>query len=298
MGHKKYRLETNCLNCGSEVTGKFCSSCGQENIDTHENFFHVVWHFITDYLHFDSKFFRSLASLFVKPGFLTRQYWDGKRLQYIHPLRLFFFITILFMVSTSYFYSHYGEEFKHNIIKTDNVYAQLDSAHLASLPESERITLPGTSRTMTVKQAKENKVAEQVQVKRMQTGFDFVFRNLKYITFFLLPVYALVFALLFIRMKGYYVDHLVYAMHLQSFAYILMGLVLLLPVFFAVSAGLMQAIAFAGILFYVTASLHFLYRQRWWKTILKSVLATSVLFFITVLSVLAVAIVNAIYFQH
>jgi hypothetical protein len=49
MSHKKYRKETNCLNCGAEVKGKFCSECGQENIETHEKFFHITGHFLSDY---------------------------------------------------------------------------------------------------------------------------------------------------------------------------------------------------------------------------------------------------------
>src|SRR5688500_15873267 len=104
MSHKKYRAETNCLNCGAEILGKFCHRCGQENIDTHQNFFHLTWHFISDYLHFDSKFFRSVVPLFTRPGFLTKEYWEGRRVPYILPLRLFFFVTIIFMISTGYFY--------------------------------------------------------------------------------------------------------------------------------------------------------------------------------------------------
>src|SRR3954467_15567727 len=106
MSHKNYRQETNCLNCGAEVTGKFCSNCGQENLETKENFFHLVGHFISDYFHFDSQLFRSLIPLFTKPGFLTQEYWAGRRTRYIHPLRLFFFVTIVFVLSTNAFYKH------------------------------------------------------------------------------------------------------------------------------------------------------------------------------------------------
>src|SRR5688500_13544904 len=112
MSHKTYRQQTNCLNCGAEVVGRFCHHCGQENIETRENFFYLVGHFISDYLHFDSKFFRSLVPLFVKPGFLTKEYWEGRRMKYIPPLRLFFFVTIIFMVFTSYFYNRYGDRMK------------------------------------------------------------------------------------------------------------------------------------------------------------------------------------------
>src|SRR5688500_1590968 len=104
MSHKKYRAETNCLNCGTEVLGRFCQNCGQENIEIKENFFHMVTHVMGDFFHFDSKFFRSLKPLFIKPGFLTREFWDGKRMQYIHPLRLFFFVTIVMVIIANAYY--------------------------------------------------------------------------------------------------------------------------------------------------------------------------------------------------
>src|SRR6188768_2656745 len=123
MSHKKYRTETNCLNCGAEVSGKFCSACGQENLETRENFLHIAGHFISDYFHWDSKFLRSLIPLFTKPGFLTKEYWQGRRLHYIHPLRLFFFITVIFMIATTAFYKQFGHKLKDrmmtNTIKID-----------------------------------------------------------------------------------------------------------------------------------------------------------------------------------
>jgi hypothetical protein len=297
MSHRKYRAETNCLNCGSEVLGKFCQNCGQENIETRENFFHVFGHFISDYLHFDSKFFRSLIPLFTKPGYLTKQYWEGKRVRYIHPLRLFFFITIIFMISTSYFYNRFGDEMKRSIIHGDTVLAKLDTAYLLTLPDSEKIARPGMRDTMTVAELRESIITETRQINKMHSGVDKIFKNLKYVTFLLLPVYALIFKLLFIRRKSFYVDHLVYVMHLQTFVYFFFGILLLLPFVIPISLELLRQIALFVIFVYIGLSLHRLYKQKWWKTILKSFLATAMLFFITVLTIILTAVVDAIFIQ-
>ncbi len=95
---KHYRTETDCLNCGSTVEGKFCSNCGQENLVPKESFKHIMTHFITDYLHIDEKLFGSLKPLLFKPGFLTNEYNDGRRNKYVNPFRLYIFISIAYFL--------------------------------------------------------------------------------------------------------------------------------------------------------------------------------------------------------
>ncbi|ESU25140.1 hypothetical protein FEDK69T_01070 [Flavobacterium enshiense DK69] len=54
---------TNCLNCDTSLSGKFCSNCGQKT-DTHRITFkhfimhdvlHGVWHFESDILNINRK---------------------------------------------------------------------------------------------------------------------------------------------------------------------------------------------------------------------------------------------------
>jgi hypothetical protein len=297
MSHKKYRTETNCLNCGEEVSGKFCQNCGQENVEQRDNFFHMVGHFISDYLHFDSKFFRSLLPLFTKPGFLTKEYWEGRRTRYIPPLRLFFFVTIIFMLVTSYFYNRFGQRLKDSIVHIDQVVSPADSARLATMSDTSKIFVKRMNKTVTAKEAREQIATEKRQFDKIQHGFDVVFKNLKYVTFFLLPIYALIFKMLFIRRRSYYIDHLIYAMHLQTFAYILLSIVFFLPFIFPMELTALRTIAFVSVMTYIGFSLHYLYHQTIWKTVLKSLLATMCLFFLTMLTITGIAAIDAVLIQ-
>jgi hypothetical protein len=92
------RKEKNCLNCGTEVTDRFCAHCGQENLETKESFGQLVGHFFADITHYDSKFFTTIKDLLFKPGFLTRQYFVGRRTKYLNPLRMYFFISFIFFL--------------------------------------------------------------------------------------------------------------------------------------------------------------------------------------------------------
>lgn len=297
MSHKKYRTETNCLNCGTEVKGKFCSECGQENLDTRENFFHLVFHFIADYLHFDSKFFRSLIPLFTKPGFLTKEYWEGRRTRYIHPLRLFFFTTIIFVIATSVFYKKFGNEFKGKIIQQDNQYTRFDSTFISSYPDDKKFHISGGD-SLTVKEIKEAKAKEARQMQKFGSSLDLAFNNLKYITFLLLPFYAFYFWILYRKQQPYYVDHLVYSMHLMTFAYCLFSVTLLLPLLPHMTLKMTQRISVLSILIYVGFSMHYLYRQVWWKTILKSLIVTFVLVFTTMVAIMGTALTDAVFIKH
>lgn len=96
--HKHYRKENNCLNCGTTVNGKFCSECGQENIETKENFWHFLSHNVGHYFHFDSKFFKSIIPLITKPGVLTKEYIEGKRASHFPPASMYLFISVIFFL--------------------------------------------------------------------------------------------------------------------------------------------------------------------------------------------------------
>ena len=98
MSSFKLRKEKNCLNCGHQVDDHFCPKCGQENIEVKENAVHMVAHAIADYFHFEHKFFGTLKPLLFKPGQLTKEYVAGKRVSFIHPIRLYIFVSIVFFL--------------------------------------------------------------------------------------------------------------------------------------------------------------------------------------------------------
>lgn len=98
MSHFKERKEKICLNCNTEVVGRYCHVCGQENIEPKESTWHLITHFINDITHFDGKFFSSLKYLILKPGFLSSEYLKGRRVSYLHPIRMYVFTSFIFFL--------------------------------------------------------------------------------------------------------------------------------------------------------------------------------------------------------
>ena len=98
MSGGSIRKEPICLNCGRDVAERFCTNCGQENIEPRENFRSLLTHFFNDFTHFDGKFFRTIRVLLFNPGKLSLAYIDGKRASYLHPIRMYLFISFVFFL--------------------------------------------------------------------------------------------------------------------------------------------------------------------------------------------------------
>jgi hypothetical protein len=83
-----------CLNCGAALTGPFCAGCGQKAAagpPTVRDFLKDVAEELFDV---DGRVFRSLRLLFFRPGFLTRELFDGRRASYVRPLRLYLICSV------------------------------------------------------------------------------------------------------------------------------------------------------------------------------------------------------------
>ncbi|MEO8721472.1 MAG: DUF3667 domain-containing protein [Ginsengibacter sp.] len=132
MSHLPLRKETNCLNCGTTVIGKYCHVCGQENIEPKESAWHLITHFFNDVTHFDGKFFLTLKVLLIKPAFLSKEYMNGRRASYLNPIRMYLFTSfIFFLVFFSFIHLKEGK-FKNNFTIKGKSVEQIDS-----LPSNE-----------------------------------------------------------------------------------------------------------------------------------------------------------------
>jgi hypothetical protein len=98
LAHHRLREDKTCLNCGTVVGDRYCPHCGQENVEPRESLGHLVRHFFEDITHFDSKFFGYFRDLLLRPGYLTREYMDGKRVSHYNPVRAYIFISFIFFL--------------------------------------------------------------------------------------------------------------------------------------------------------------------------------------------------------
>ena len=90
-----------CANCHAELGGEYCAACGQRN----EPHIHTVAHFAGEAFesisHADSRLWRTLWLLFARPGFLTREFFAGRRAVYLPPFRLYLVLSVIFFLVSS-----------------------------------------------------------------------------------------------------------------------------------------------------------------------------------------------------
>ena len=78
-----------CLNCGEPLLDRFCAACGQRGDAGHRSLGHLAAEAAEVLTHADSRLWRTLRRLLLRPGRLTRDYLFGRRTAQIPPLRLF-----------------------------------------------------------------------------------------------------------------------------------------------------------------------------------------------------------------
>lgn len=84
-----------CANCGAPMQGEFCHECGQSIHSVLKPMHHMVEETVETVLHIDGRIVHTLPPLLLKPGFLTMEYFGGRRVRYIAPFRLMFVLCLL-----------------------------------------------------------------------------------------------------------------------------------------------------------------------------------------------------------
>lgn len=90
------RWRVQCLNCDAPLSGAFCSSCGQRAVPPHPTMRELAGDALSELSGWDGKFAESFQILLRKPGELTRQWIEGRRISFISPLRMYLVASLVY----------------------------------------------------------------------------------------------------------------------------------------------------------------------------------------------------------
>ncbi|MEY2527432.1 MAG: hypothetical protein QOE73_2203 [Verrucomicrobiota bacterium] len=352
-GRPRRRL-THCENCGAELTGKYCAQCGQPAIDYRRSFRHVLVDVLDSFLNWDSKFFATIGLLIAKPWRLTNEFLGGRRVRYVHPLRLYLLASILFFFAVNYWAKslhidpgHLTPEARAEIeadLKKENLTPKQRkrverALKIADLPPDLASQMgakvneqkakpnnvsPAATGSPEASAAPEANAPAQAQAtgspeespKKQKTEEDYgpllkfgpdssapsndfekwlearakqklgehgtnaqlfiitVISNLPYMMLCCIPLFAFVLKILYIRKHTFYIDHLVYALHIHTFVYVsvitiglaTMGLFRVVP---HLLAGWIVGLLWLAFAVQIFLSIRRVYRQGWFFSTFK-----------------------------
>ncbi|QOI98139.1 MAG: DUF3667 domain-containing protein [Flammeovirgaceae bacterium] len=88
-----------CKSCGNQFTGLYCNLCGEKVIEPKDRSFKVFLSNILIAITFaDSRFIKTLWMIIRNPGFLSKEYAEGRRVNYLRPLQLFFILNLIYFL--------------------------------------------------------------------------------------------------------------------------------------------------------------------------------------------------------
>jgi hypothetical protein len=307
---KKYIPE--CLNCANALKpmDQYCSNCGQRTQGTKVPLREFVGDFFQDYFTVDSKFFRSIFLLMIRPGRLTSQFNSGKRKSYIAPLRMYLFTSFIYFFLLSLtvkkeadsfgLISSNLEEQKAEVLdslinsseetvaidvlknRVDKLQAESSTESVISIDSEEDLSEEGLDGFLNDQVKKANK--DPASMLRS------LLRAASISLFFLMPLFALILWLFHFRRQGFYVPHLVHALHLHTFSFAVLSIYLLIS--FWVEAETFFILPIILYVYFIW-SLKVVYTQKLLPSFLKS-FGILFLYFILILIALVPAVMLAI----
>jgi hypothetical protein len=248
-----------CKNCDTALVGEYCHRCGQEVRDADSlSFKKMVLYTIHELFDYDSKIINTVKKLFLKPGFLTNEYLDGKTTKYLNPIRLYLTVSVIYFV----FFSFFPKDSITNL----NPFIDNDPSGYVKNEILKRCAATGGN-------------YEQC-LQKINIRFNEV---LSVVMYFFVIGYAGLLYLMFYKKRKYYVEHLVFSIHF--FCYGLLRDILVEPVFLINSA--------CGYIIGIVTSLSYLFfavRKTYGLSALNAVVCTLLIYigFWMVASIVAV----------
>lgn len=179
-----------CDNCGTPASGKFCVECGQEHNPSRVHFTDFIREYAGMFVDVDSKTFKSIRFLALRPGILSANYYEGKRASFVKPLDLYLLMSVIFFFFVS----------KFDPVTLESVEGMISKTDVEAIYATKKYT------------------AEELDGVFQEKVHD----NLPTLLLTIVPVLALFLALIYIRNKNYFfVHHLTFSYHFFSFFFLI-----------------------------------------------------------------------------
>jgi len=126
-----------CQNCGTPLFGEHCHVCGQPVKGMIRPLSSMLHDVADTILNIDARIFRTLAPLYFRPGFLSNEYFAGRRVRYVTPFRLYFFLSVIAFFAAQLALSDVN---MNNVIVSDSEIGSAQTAEAAIKAHDEYVS--------------------------------------------------------------------------------------------------------------------------------------------------------------
>ena len=250
-----------CANCGHPRNARFCPKCGQNDRDYIRSLPPLLGDILKETFELDSRIRRTLPPLFLRPGELPSEFSRNRRARYMSPVRLYLFTSILFFFLLSF------DDFRPRRLDREAIQergpaavrVEIDKARATDTAALKALLPPSQQRKVDEIIARPGMVWAKGAIVGLATDIEenpssyedglrrfalpgvinaladpaavlsqFV-ENLPLAMFVTLPAYALLLMFFFLGSHRFFTEHLVFAVQMHTFAFIVLAVSMLLP---------------------------------------------------------------------
>lgn len=308
---------TVCHNCQTTLQDWYCHKCGQKYVDLDPSIWVMFTEWFSTKFGIDGAMWQTIKVLLFVPGQLTLNYIQGKRISYIHPVRLLFTLAIIFILLSQIFKINYVTF--NPIINNDSFRVNPEfgfqrnvSCEIKDKKYNEKWIQFQKEFQEELKQDREKELEEAEKFKTNEkAGFfssenieEAIFNNISKLLsdncylnnqvmgsiinflWILTPIFALVMWVIFRKSKKGYLVHFIHSLHLHSN----LLLVLIISIIGFVSTNLFskqaQLLSCMIVAINYFVSLKKIYQNNWLKTLIKGII---IIFLYTVIFIFIAA---------
>lgn len=335
-----------CLNCEHPLdkSDRYCPNCGQLNSIKKLAFDDFFTEFFAGIFAYDSRIRKTLATLLFKPGKISKDYIQGKRVVYANPFKFYLSASIIFFIIFSFSSNFEGFE-KAN----EQQFEEMPEEDIEQL-KKDLATVPLAASTINVdtiikNQEEEanktykdyyltqkemdsldfltslkkrlllyNEFYEETKITRPLIALDSLDHNpgsynkwcykktvdfntiqsdpsifvnyfiskLPFFIFFYLPVFALFIWMLYLWRPFNYMEHLIFAFHVQSTFFVMFGIAILIE--YIIGTEGFKGFVILLFLFYLYKAMRKFYGEGRFKTIVKFMILNVIFFTLAIIA--------------
>lgn len=192
-----------CRNCETELSGRYCSQCGQKD-KHHDPSLHDLMHeFVHEFLHLDGKIVATMKALVLKPGSLSAEFLAGRRARFIGPVRLYLTLSLIFFLVAAY--SPQQKEAIRSKAEKDQVQLEINKAEGKAGEKGGRI-----AKTVS-------KAIEDPELFRHA-----FLSNVSRVMFVIVPLFALGLRVAYRNRKRRYPSFVYFSLHYHAFVFLVL----------------------------------------------------------------------------